>query len=234
MDSEKMRELESRLGYHFNNHSLLCQAVTHKSYLNETPEDGQNDNERLEFLGDAVLDLVISEYLLQHYPDTAEGELSKMRARVVSETALARVSRKLDVGRYLLLGRGEEASQGREKPSLLANTLEAIMAAVYLDGGLLSAQKVILGVFGEDLEVILQAEAFSDYKTRLQEICQRDFDILPLYAVLRECGPDHQKTFEVGLSIKGTVWGSGKGRSKKEAEQMAARQVLGRLTESDG
>jgi ribonuclease-3 len=221
--------LEHRLDYHFKNFALLQQAITHKSYLNEAREQTQKDNERLEFLGDAVLDLIISQDLLSNYPDTQEGELSKMKARIVSETALARVARRLEIGHYLLLGRGEEITQGRTKPSLLANALEAILAAIYLDGGLEAASRVIQKIFKDDIEELLKTEAFTDYKTELQELCQRDYEILPTYTVLSESGPDHQKTFEVQLSIKGSVYGRGIGRSKKEAEQQAARQALEKL-----
>ncbi len=230
-------ELERCLDYHFKNPALLQQAITHKSYLNEARERSQSsaiggsggDNERLEFLGDAVLDLVISQDLLINYPDTPEGELSKMKARIVSEIALAKVARRLEIGRFLLLGRGEEITQGRTKPSLLANALEAILAAVYLDGGLESASHVIQRIFKDEIEDLHKTAAFTDYKTELQELCQRDYEILPTYTVLSESGPDHQKTFEVQISIKGNVYGRGIGRSKKEAEQRAAREALEKL-----
>jgi ribonuclease-3 len=222
-------ELERCLDYHFKNPALLQQAITHKSYLNEAREKSQKDNERLEFLGDAVLDLIISQDLLLDYPDTPEGELSKMKARIVSETALAKVAKRLEIGRFLLLGRGEEMTQGRTKPSLLANAMEAILAAIYLDGGLESARHVIQEIFKEDVVEMLKTEALTDYKTELQELCQRDYEILPTYTVLSESGPDHQKTFEVQLSIKGDVYGRGSGRSKKEAEQQAAREALEKL-----
>lgn len=224
-----LEELERRLFYHFINPPLLQQAITHKSYLNEVRDRSLKDNERLEFLGDAVLDLVISQILLQRYPETPEGELSKMKARIVSEMALARVARRLEIGRYLLLGRGEEMTQGRTKPSLLANALEAILAAIYLDGGLASVEHVIHQIFKEEIEELLKAEVITDYKTELQELCQREYESLPTYTVLSETGPDHQKTFEVQLTIKGNVYGHGVGRSKKEAEQQAARQALEKL-----
>ncbi len=228
----ELEELERCLDYHFKDPALLQQAITHKSYLNEARERFQKDNERFEFLGDAVLDLVISQDLLLNYPDTPEGELSKMKARIVSETALAKVARRLEIGRYLLLGRGEEITQGRTKPSLLANALEAILAAIYLDGGLDSACHVIQKIFKSEFEELLKTEAFTDYKTELQELCQRDYEILPTYTVLTESGPDHQKTFEVQISIKGGVYGRGIGRSKKEAEQQAAREALEKLKKS--
>ncbi|HLB01720.1 MAG TPA: ribonuclease III [Nitrospiria bacterium] len=233
MLEKDLEELEHCLDYHFTNPALLLQAMTHKSYLNEIRERSQSafggDNERLEFLGDAVLDLIISEDLLQNYPDTPEGELSKMKARIVSETALAKVAGRLNIGRYLRLGRGEEITQGRTKPSLLANALEAVLAAIYLDGGLKSASLVIQRIFKDEMQELLETGGFTDYKTELQEHCQRDYEILPTYTILRESGPDHQKTFEVQLSIKGKVYGQGVGRSKKEAEQQAACEALEKL-----
>lgn len=230
MAPKDLKALQDALGYGFKDENLLRQALTHKSYLNEAPSPA-GDNERLEFLGDAVLDLVISEHLLRNYPETAEGRLSKMRARVVSEAGLSRVARRLELGRYLLLGRGEERSRGRAKSSLLANALEAILAAIYLEGGLEAVTRTVTAIFREDLEALLDEAASADYKTALQELCQRDFEELPAYRVLRESGPDHEKVFEVELSIQGRVWGGGTGRSKKEAEQKAAREVLEKLKE---
>ena len=237
MLTKGLEELERCLEYHFTNPALLQQAITHKSYLNETREGIQSsaigglggDNERLEFLGDAVLDLVISQDLLLNHPATPEGDLSKMKSRMVSEMALAKVARRLELGQYLLLGRGEEMTQGRAKPSLLADALEAILAAIYLDGGLEVTGRVIQRIFKDDIDDLLKTEALTDYKTELQEICQRDFEILPTYTVLSESGPDHQKTFEIQLSIKGTIYGRGVGHSKKEAEQQAAREALEKL-----
>lgn len=229
MSLDPLKELQDSLGHRFADASLLQQAVVHKSYLNEMKVAGLRDNERLEFLGDAVLDLIISEDLIDRYPSTPEGDLSKMKARVVSEPALAEIARRIGLGKYLRLGRGEEMTQGREKPSLLADALEAILAAVYLDGGLAQARSVIHRIYGSDMEAFLETEIMIDYKTRLQEFCQREYDTLPVYTVIDETGPDHQKTFEVQLSVGGDVLGKGKGRSKKEAEQQAAREALERL-----
>jgi len=220
------------IGYRFHQPKLLEEALTHKSYVNESKSAGREqnsqDNERLEFLGDAVLSLIISEHLATTCPGSAEGELSKLKARLVSEASLATAARALELGGLLRLGRGEELTQGREKSSLLANALEALIAAVYVDGGLEEARAFTLRVLGEDLEKVQEingAEA-GDHKTQLQEWCQKRFETLPQYVVTRESGPDHQKTFEIQVVIKGEVFGMGAGRTKKEAEQMAARQTL--------
>ncbi len=221
-------DLQEALGYRFADPGYLLRALTHRSYLNESREKAE-DNERLEFLGDAVLDLVISEDLLQRYPSSAEGELSKMKARIVSEPTLANLARRLNLGAHLRIGRGEELTRGREKPSLLSDALEAVIAAVYLDGGAAAARDVILRMFREPMLEILQGEAALDYKTEFQELCQRLFDLLPTYTLIGATGPDHQKTFEVQLSIRGRTYGTGVGRTKKEAEQRAAKEALDQL-----
>ena len=221
------------LGYSFRKPDLLREALTHKSYLNElrVSEKGRpgQDNERLEFLGDAVLDLVVSESLIALHPLSSEGDLSKKKARIVSEVTLARVAKRLGIGEFLLLGRGEERTRGREKPSLLADALEAVIAAVYLDSGFETVREVLLKIFDEEVHRPSLHQDDTDYKTELQECCQREFDVLPTYRILRETGPDHQKLFEVNLTIKQELVGIGRGRSKKEAEQQAARQALEKL-----
>jgi ribonuclease-3 len=226
-----IERLAERLGYRFRSSGLLEQALTHTSYLNEAADSSRGDNERLEFLGDAVLDLVISESFLSRFPEAPEGELSKLKARTVSEAALSRVARRLGLGHALVLGRGEELTGGRDKPSLLADALEAVIAAVYLDGGLDAARQVVLTTFA-DVSDHLTGPETSDYKTELQEICQREFSALPVYRVLSETGPDHHKRFDVELSIRGQVYGAGSGRSKKEAEQQAARHALEKLKQA--
>ncbi len=223
--------LADRLGYHFQTRRLFEEALTHKSYLNECPSSERRDNERLEFLGDAVLDLIVSELFLFRFPEAPEGELSKLKAKTVSETALSHVARRLDLGSALVLGRGEELTGGRDKPSLLADALEAVIAAVYLDGGLAAARQVVLTAF-TDLFDNLGRSDVADFKTELQELCQRDFSVLPVYRVLRESGPDHHKQFDVELSIRDEGYGVGTGRSKKEAEQQAARTALERLKQA--
>jgi ribonuclease III len=220
---------EQAIGYVFRDSALLDQALTHKSHVNEAKHKHLKHNERLEFLGDAVLTLVISEHLAMLFPESTEGDLSKLKARLVSEVSLATASRRLDLGALLRLGRGEELTQGREKPSILANTLEAVVAAIYLDGGLEAARRFVLRIFTTELQDVQEvggSAALHDYKTRLQEWCQKEYDTLPHYVIVRETGPDHQKTFEVQLTVRGDILGVGMGRTKKEAEQMAAKQAL--------
>jgi ribonuclease-3 len=217
------------IGYTFRRVALLDEALTHKSHANEFKHKHGKHNERLEFLGDAVLTLVVSEQLAAMFPDFTEGDLSKIKARLVSEESLAEVARRLDLGSLLRLGRGEELTRGREKASLLANVLEAIVAAVYVDGGLEAARGFLRRAFADEfthLQDLGGPAILHDYKTRLQEWCQKHYDTLPQYIVVKESGPDHQKIFEVQLAIRGDVRGIGVGRSKKEAEQMAAKQAL--------
>ncbi len=225
-------DAEKAIGYTFREPSLLDQARTHKSHLNEVKGKGRKHNERLEFLGDAVLALVVSESLATALPDSTEGELSKLKAHLVSEAVLAQAARRLDLGSLLRLGRGEELTQGRHKSSLLADALESIIAAIYLDGGLEPAQAFIRRALASELEGLKHAGrpvGVQDYKTQFQEWCQKRFDTLPQYSIVRESGPDHQKIFEVRLSLRGDVLGVGTGRTKKEAEQMAAKQALERV-----
>jgi ribonuclease III len=221
--------LQTDLAYRFRDARLLQEALTHKSYVNEQRDEGGSDNERLEFLGDAVLSLIMSEQLALVLPQSPEGALSKHKARLVSESMLAEAARRLNLGASLRLGRGEELSRGREKDSLLADALEAVIAAVHLDGGIESSRRVVERMFEQELAHIASQRhrpGEDDYKTQLQEWCQRRFDSLPSYAVIRESGPDHDKLFEVQLTVNGEVVGRGTGRSKKEAEQSAAKQAL--------
>jgi ribonuclease-3 len=219
---------QQAIGYRFRQPHLLDEALTHKSHVNEVKPKSGGHNERLEFLGDAVLSLIISEHLAASYPDSTEGELSKLKARLVSEPSLAKAARILEIGALLRLGRGEELTQGREKNSLLANALEALIAAIYLDGGLEAARVFTLRALAQDLQhgSDVDGEHTSDYKTQLQEWCQKRYDVLPQYVTVRETGPDHRKVFEVQLTVRGDIVGVGVGRSKKEAEQMAAKQAL--------
>jgi ribonuclease-3 len=224
--------LQSSLGYRFKALALIEEALTHSSLVNEQKTASPQHNERLEFLGDAVLSLVMSEYLASALPQSSEGTLSKLKAKLVSEASLAQVARRLSLGEYLKLGRGEDRSKGREKDSLLADALEAVLAAVHLDGGFDASRKVTRHIFAEELtNIATQQEepGAGDYKTQYQEWCQKRYDTLPRYATVRETGPDHQKLFEVELSIQGEVVGVGSGRSKKEAEQQAAKQALKQL-----
>lgn len=229
MLDEKISELEGKLGYTFKSPGLLVQALTHKSFANENRADTVGHNERLEFLGDTVLDFITSDYIMKLCPESQEGEMSKLRAVVVSEANLSKVASMLGFGPYLLLGRGEEQTGGREKPSLLANSLEAVIAAIYLDGGLDEAYRFILENFESDIKEMADSGLFHDYKTELQEVCQSMFGVLPRYSVVRESGPDHQKVFEVEIEAGGSILGRGAGKSKKEAEQRAASVALGTL-----
>jgi ribonuclease-3 len=228
---ELLADLERALEYRFTQLELLNQALTHKSYVHEQREPAQH-NERLEFLGDAVLELVISDYCYGRFVQLAEGELSKIRASLVNEGNLARLARRLDLGTYLLVGRGEELTGGRAKTSLLADTFEALLAAIYLDGSLDAVYQVVMRCFQDDLKNIFD-EGHKDYKSDLQEFTQEKFGCVPTYVVVRERGPDHDKVFEVELTIRGQLQGLGTGKSKKEAEQAAARFVLGALMERE-
>jgi ribonuclease III len=196
--------------------------MAHRSWCAETT--GASSNERLEFLGDAVLGLVVTDHLFRTYPSLPEGELAKVRASVVNSEALAEVAAGLRLGEALLLGKGEDASGGREKPSILADAMEAVIGAVYLDGGWAAAAKLVMGLLGERIEEAALGPGGQDYKTRLQELGARRFEQLPRYEVLDD-GPDHAKRFFATVSLGGSVWGRGEGRSKKQAEQGAARRA---------
>ena len=220
--------IQERIGHRFNNAELLERALTHKSYANENRVPAHN--ERLEFLGDAVLGLIISEYLMKTCPDSTEGDLSRLRAAVVSEPALALAAREIGLGEHLLLGRGEEQTGGRDKDSLLANCLEALIAALYLDGGREAAEMFVIRFFEEAIKKTCASRGTLDYKTDLQELCQERLKKLPEYRIVSETGPDHQKQFTVELIIKGEVYGRGSGRTKKEGEQRAAKEALEKLS----
>jgi ribonuclease III len=226
--TEQLEELERALHYRFHRLERLNHALTHKSYVHEQRESTQH-NERLEFLGDVVLGLVISDYCYVRFADLTEGELSKLRASLVNEVNLARIAQRLQLGAYLLVGRGEELTGGRTKPSLLADTFEAIVAAIYLDSSLAEVYQVVLRCFQEDLDTV-RHEGYKDYKSELQEYTQDKFGCVPTYVIVRERGPDHEKVFEVELAIRGQLRGVGTGKSKKEAEQEAARKVLQALS----
>ena len=208
---------------------MLSRSVAHRSWCAETP--GALSNERLEFLGDAVLGLVVTDFLFRTYDTLPEGELAKVRASVVNSAALAEVAASLDIGAALLLGRGEDQSGGREKPSILADAMEAVIGAVYMDGGWSAAEDLIMGLLGDRIVEAAAGPGGQDYKTRLQELAARRFDQLPRYEVADE-GPDHAKLFYASVSVAGEVKGSGEGRSKKQAEQAAARVAWERLQEA--
>lgn len=213
------------IDYRFVRPELLEEAFTHKSWRNEHPETGI-DNERLEFLGDAVLDLVVADYLYATHPGLPEGELSRMRAAVVSEQALAPVARALGLGGLVRLGRGEELSGGREKKSILANTFEAVVGALYLDGGFSAVREVALQLLEDSLEQAPETPDIVDAKSRLQEMVQASSGELPSYVLIQVSGPDHDPRYEVAVSVAGAVLGTGSGRSKKKAEQRAATEAI--------
>ncbi len=221
-----LSEFKQRLGYSFQNKGLLENALTHSSYANEHRREGISSNERLEFLGDAILGLVVAEHLYRTHPDKPEGELTKLRAELVCEKSLAEVASRLELGKILRLGHGESHGGGSHRPSMLADAVEAVLAASYLDGGM-EIPKGIISRF------ILQREpAISgnqDYKTRFQELVQRNRDQVIHYTLLKESGPDHHKMFTVEVSLNGEPVGTGSGSSKKRAEQDAAREAIARL-----
>lgn len=231
MKTDKFESLDKKLGYTFKNPELLVQSVCHSSYVNEQIDSTFKDNERLEFLGDAVLDLAISHILMLRFKDAAEGDLSKFRATVVDEAGLYEVALRLGLGEYLLLGKGEEQSRGREKPSILADTTEALIGAIYLDAGFDKAMEIIKGLFSSLLERVGTKELVHDFKSLLQEYSQQSCKTLPRYRLIKETGPAHDRSFQVELSLKGEVLAEGEGRSKKEAEQNAAREAFFYLKE---
>lgn len=229
--SSRSEALLAAIGYVFKDEGMLCEALTHKSYSNEHPESAKGHNERLEFLGDAVLDMVVSQRIFLDYPRLPEGELTRIRAEVVSEPALAAVARLLAVGDYLRLGRGEEKSGGRHKESLIANAVEALLGAIYLDGGLEAVRMVVDHLFTEAIEQAFRRKSGIDYKTRLQEVLQARQGSPPAYRLVRAEGPDHDRTYTIEVLHGGRSIGAGSGVTKKAASQQAARQALAVLGE---
>lgn len=220
-----MNTLQEKLNYKFKNEDLLINALTHSSYANEV-RNGVSSNERLEFLGDSVLSIIVSEYIYKKFGDLPEGELTKIRASLVCEKSLCQFSREMDLGQYLRLGKGEEKGGGRERDSILADAFEAVLAAMYLDGGFEVAKKHVLRFIKDELYNHNEAEAFKDYKTTLQEIIQRNPEESVTYILTNETGPDHDKVFEVEVRLNSNTIGRGKGKNKKQAEQFAAREAL--------
>ena len=223
-----MEELEQKLGYQSRDRALLSEALNHSSYANEHRALGEQSNERLEFLGDSVLGFVTAEFLFELHRDLPEGDLTRQRAALVCEQSLYEVAKMLDLGKYLKLGKGEDAGGGRTRPSILADATEAVFAAVYLDGGIEAASalihRVLLDKEGEHAEELMQ-----DYKTALQELVQRKSGQALSYRMVGESGPDHNKTFTAEVWLNGEGVGTGSGHSKKEAEQAAARAAIRRL-----
>ena len=221
-----MKTLEKSLGYQFHDPALLEEALRHSSYANEHRGDNVFSNERLEFLGDSVLGFVTAEYLFAKHPTAPEGELTRIRALLVCEDSLHEVAQRLKLGEYLKLGHGEESCGGRTRPSILADATEAVFAAVYLDGGIRAASELIPRVLlDKEREETAEAKR-RDYKTKLQELVQRTPNQVLTYRLIGEQGPDHDKVFSFAVLLNDTVVGTGEGRSKKEAEQMAAKDAL--------
>ena len=225
-DRERVARLAERVRAPLADRATALVAVTHKSWVNEHRGEGAEDNERLEFLGDAVIDLLVSEYLMSRFPLAREGDLSKLRAAVVDEPGLAAMGRALQLGELLRLGRGEELTGGREKASVVADAMEAVIAAVFLDGGLAAVHRLIDPFLEEAYARAASGSLDRDFKTQLQEQAQARFRTSPRYRVVAEVGPDHSKTFEIEVELRGQVLGRGSGRSKKDAEQGAARVAI--------
>ena len=219
-----IKDLEAAIGYRFRNITLLQNALTHSSYANERWHNSLKSNERLEFLGDSILGMVVAEYLYTQFPDRPEGELTRMRADMVCEKSLADVAARIDLGKHLLLGNGEEQGGGRSRHSILADAVESVIAAAFLDGGMAAAKQFIQKFVLVEVPVAKLHNA--DYKTMLQELVQQKKNQVLTYMLVGESGPDHDKVFQVEVSLNGTVIGTGSGSSKKRAEQAAACAAL--------
>lgn len=224
--SASLRKLTDRLGLSLNRFELLDEALTHASYLAECAACGRRDYEALEFLGDAVLELAVSHFLFEHLPGQGPGDYTKLRASVVNRDCVGRVAQRIKIAPYILLGKGEEASGGRNRIALLADCLEAVIGAVYRDAGWPTARDFVLKIFSIELQNLVDAPPVSDYKSLLQQYCQAQHVDLPRFDVVRSDGPDHCKEFEVEVFVLKRFLGRGTGRTKKEAEQQAAQQAL--------
>ncbi|MCC6934574.1 MAG: ribonuclease III [Candidatus Yanofskybacteria bacterium] len=226
MSSRDLALLEERIGYQFKDRSLLQQAVTHRSYLNEHPDWPVGHNERLEFLGDAVLELVVTEYLYEHYPSTPEGEMTNWRAALVNATMLSGITNDFDLNAHMLLSRGEARDTGRARQYILANAIEALIGAMYLDGGY-QACKTFIGQFVlTHLPDIISKKLYRDPKSLLQEEAQERIGVTPTYQVMEEWGPDHARQFKIGVYLGRELAGEGQGQSKQDAQQAAAEDAL--------
>ena len=221
-------ELQKSLGYQFKNEKLITEALTHRSYSKNF------NNERLEYLGDAVLDLIVGEYLYHLFPEAEEGILSKLRAALVNEDAFTKLAKRIDLGKYLLLSPAEENNGGREKPSILSSAFEALIGALYLEAGFDKAKEVSLKLIKEEYPSITPDKLLKDYKTSLQEITQAHFGVVPEYRLLSAKGPDHKKEFEIGVFIHDKEYARAKGKSKKTAQQEGARLTIEKLKKELG
>ncbi|MBP1548267.1 MAG: ribonuclease III [Oscillospiraceae bacterium] len=222
--SKRLNAFEEKIGYSFKNKNLLHEALSHSSYANECKK-GRSSNERLEFLGDSVLSIVISEHLFKNFRHLPEGDLTKIRASLVCEKALFEFSKQISLGDYILLGKGEENTGGRNRPSIVSDAFEAVIAAVFLDGGMETAREYVLGFIPKDLDKN-SAKKLQDYKTILQEIIQRNPEEKVEYVLRSQSGPDHDRHFVVEVCLNTNVIGHGEGHSKKQAEQQAAKEAL--------
>ena len=231
--SDNLSSLEHYLSYTFKKTALLREAITHKSFAHEQQNSRIAFNERMEFLGDAVLELIMSEYLYCSYREYTEADLSRIKAYAVQESTLAEIAENLRIGDYLLLGKGEEMTGGREKPSLLANAYEAVLAALYLDGGYRKAKYFVLTHLAPKIDKLATDKFVFDFKTKFQEVAQARFGVLPKYVTHKEEGPEHKKIFEVKVFINNDMYGSGKGKTKKAAAQRAADAALRKVEEEN-
>lgn len=231
MDIQQMQEFENKIQYTFVNKEILFLAFMHSSFANEQKKGNHENNERLEFLGDAVLDMVVSEYMYRMYPQMPEGELTKLRASVVCEGSLAKLARQLEFGKYLFLGKGEETTGGRNRDSILADTFEAVIGAICIDGGMESVKKYILSFMEKEIQQTKDSFKMKDCKTHLQEVIQKTSRYPVKYVIVSETGPDHSKSFVAEVHHINRVLGRGEGKSKKEAEQAAAQNALKKMEE---
>jgi ribonuclease-3 len=225
-----LEKLEKNLGVTFQEKALLLTALTHRSYLNEHPWEAREHNERLEFLGDAVLELIVTHALYDKYPGKPEGELTNLRAAVVRGEMLSQIAERLRIDSFMRLSRGERKSKGKARQFILANAMEAIIGAIYLDQGFAAAQKFVRKHILSELPRIIQQRLYIDNKSLFQELAQEKFRITPTYKVLKEEGPDHARIFTVGVYLKDELWGTGTGTNKQEAQQAAAHEALHKLS----
>ena len=223
---KKLKKIQNLLGYKFKNIDYLNRALTHKSYANENKKYKLKDNERLEFLGDAVLSLVISDYIFATYPEKREGEMAKLRSSVVSSKTLFKKSKEFSIGEYILLGKGEESTGGRTRFSNLTNVFEALIGAIFIDSNFEKAKKFILKIFIKDINTSLDKKNYLDYKSILQEYTQHHYKLRPIYKLIKEEGPEHQKKFTIEVFINSKSYGIGTGKTKKEAQRDAAGTAI--------
>jgi len=233
MPEPGISQLQKSIGHKFKDKDLLVEAITHKSFRHEYPERAESHNERLEFMGDSVLGLVVADYLFKKFKDLTEAEMSRIKSHLVKRKVLAEIATGISLGSYLRVGKGEEGSGGRMKLSLLANAMEAVIGAVFEDAGYERAREMVLKLLGDRLEVAISSGDFSDYKSQLQELCQTRYGCLPQYRLAAQEGEEHSKTFTFEVLVNGEVMGIGKGRSKKEAQLRAAGEALQNLESSE-